>query len=197
MSKEGESLYPKRENVVISTQLRILCLLVICLLSVSALADEVVLDFSTMPGTDCGVDWYEGPCTLWFEAITAEDYQPVQPPQLVCFPFLSGPNLILMPARLYVDLTGVAGIESIQVDLQEGVESGATRVMQYLGDTYVDGVTSTSVGAQMATLPITPGVYDTLVISAWESAIFEIRLIGTTLVDTEGLSLGTVKALYR
>lgn len=36
-----------------------------------------------------------------------------------------------------------------------------------------------------------------LVISAWESAVFEIRLIGATLVDTEGLSLGTVKALYR
>ena len=53
----------------------------------AVLADEVALDLSTMPGTDCGVEWTEGPCVLWFEAITAEDYQPVQPPQLICFPF--------------------------------------------------------------------------------------------------------------
>lgn len=178
-------------------QLRILCLLVICLMAGSALADEVVLNFSTMPGIDCGVEWYEGPCTLWFEAITAEDYQPVQPPQLICWPVLSGPTLILMPARLYVDLTGVDGIESIQVDLQEGVEAAATRVMQYLDDIYVDGVTSTSVGTQTATLTLMVGAYDTLVISAWESAIFEIRLTGTNLVGAEGLSLGTLKALYR
>jgi hypothetical protein len=178
-------------------QLRLLCLLVICLLSVSALADEVVLDLSTMPGTTCGVEWIEGPCVLWFEAVTAEDYQPVYPPQLVCFPFLSGSTLILFPARLFVNLTGVEGIESIQVDLQEGTEIGATRVMAYLGDTYVKEVNSFSMGSQTVTLPVTAGTYDTLVISGWETAINEIRLVGTTLVDTEGLTLGAVKALYR
>ena len=182
---------------MVPRQLRLLCLLVICFLSVSALADEVVLDFSTMLGTTCGVEWIEGPCVLWFEAITAEDYQPVQPPQLVCFPFLSGSTLILFPARLYVNLTGVEGIESIQVDLQEGAEWNVTRVMAYLGDTYVKEVNSSSMGSQTVILPVTTGTFDTLVISGWETAVLEIRLIGTNLVDVEGLSLGTVKALYR
>ncbi len=101
-------------------QLRLLCLLLVSLLAASAFADKVVLNLSTMPGTDCGVEWIEGPCVLWFEAVTADDYQPVQPPQLVCFPFKPASTLILFPARLYVDLKGVEGIESIEVDIHEG-----------------------------------------------------------------------------
>ena len=77
---------------MVPMQMRLLIFLVICFLAGSAQADVVVLNFSTIPDTDCGVDWYEGPCTLWFEAVTADDYQPVQPPQLVCFPFLSESN---------------------------------------------------------------------------------------------------------
>jgi hypothetical protein len=183
--------------VMVSLKLRLFFLLLIYFLTGPVLADEVALNLSTMPGTDCGVEWTEGPCVLWFEAITAEDYQPVQPPQLVCFPFMIGPTLTLFPARLYVNLTGVQGIESIEVDIGEGAEIGATRVMAYLGDTYIQQATSTSVGYHTVTLPLDGLPFDTLVISGWETAVTGIRLIGTTLVDNQDVDFGTVKALYR
>jgi len=175
----------------------IVILLVIGLLAGSAVADEVALNLSTMPGTECGVEWIEGPCVLWFEAVTADDYQPVYPPQLVCFPFLNGSTLILFPARLCINLTGLQGIESIEVDIHEGAELQATRVMAYLGDAYVDEVNSTSFDPQTVVLPVTEGTFDCLVISGWETAVTGIRLVGTTLVDTKDLSMGAVKALYR
>jgi hypothetical protein len=183
--------------VMVSVKLRLFFLFLIFLLSGPVLADEVALDLSTMPGTDCGVDWTEGPCVLWFEAITAEDYQPVQPPQLICFPFMSGSTLILFPARLCIDLTGVQGIESIQVDIGEGAEMAATRVMIYLGDLYIHQATSTDMGYHTVTLPVDGLPYDTLIISGWETAVTGIRLIGTTLVDDQDIGFGSVKALYR
>ena len=175
----------------------ILWLLLAGLAAAPVLADQVALDLSTMPGTQCGVEWTEGPCVLWFEAVTADDYQPVWPPQLICFPFLYEGDLILFPARLCVNLDGVDGIESIQVDIHEGAEIGATRVMAYLGDTYVSEVNSTSMAVQTVTLPFTAGTFDTLVISGWETAVTGIRLIGATLVGNETQSLGVVKAMYR
>jgi hypothetical protein len=92
---------------------------------------------------------------------------------------------------------GILGIESIQVDIHEGAEIGATRVMAYLGDTYVSEVNSTSMAVQTVTLPVTAGTFDTLVISGWETAVTGIRLIGATLVGNETQSLGVVKAMYR
>ena len=182
---------------MVSLKLRPFFLLLIIFLTGPVLADEVALDLSTMPSTDCGVEWTEGPCVLWFEAITAEDYQPVQPPQLICFPFLSGPTLILLPARLCVDLSGVQGIESIQVDIGEGTEIGATRVMVYLDDLYIHQATSSGMGYHTVTLPVDGLPFDTLIISGWETAVTGIRLIGTTLVDDQDIGFGSVKALYR
>ncbi len=182
---------------MVSLKLRLFFLLLVFFLTCPVLADEVALNLSTMPGTACGVEWTEGPCVMWFEAITAEDYQPVQPPQLVCFPFMNGPTLILFPARLYVDLSGVIGIESIEVDIGEGAEISATRVMAYLGDTYIQGANSTNLGYHTVTLPLNFLPFDTLVISGWETAVTGIRLVGTTLVDDQDIDFGSVKALYR
>jgi len=182
---------------MVSLKLRLFFLFLVFILAGPVLADVVALDLSTIPGTDCGVEWSEGPCVLWFEAITAEDYQPVQPPQLICFPFMNGPTLILLPARLCADLSGVQGIESIEVDIGEGAEMGATRVMAYLGDLYIHGANSTSMGYHTVTLPLAGLPYDTLVISGWETAVTGIRLIGTTLVEDQDIDFGSVKAQYR
>lgn len=182
---------------MVSSKLRLFFLFLVFLLSGPVLADEVALDFSTMPGTDCGVEWTEGPCVLWFEAITAEDYQPVQPPQLICFPFMSGTTLILFPARLYVNLSGVEGIESIEVDIGEGAEAGATWVRVLLGDLYIHGGWSTELGYHTVTVQLDGLPFDTLVISGWETAVTGIRLVGTTLVDNQDIDFGSVKALYR
>jgi hypothetical protein len=98
---------------------------------------------------------------------------------------------------LYVDLSGVQGIESIQVDIGEGTEIGATRVMAYLGDLYIQQATSTSIGYHTITLPLEFLPFDTLVISGWETAVTGIRLVGATLVDNQDIDFGSVKALYR
>jgi hypothetical protein len=182
---------------MVSLKLHLFLLFLVLFLAGPVLADEIALNLSTMPGTDCGVEWTEGPCVLWFEAITAEDYQPVQPPQLICFPFLSGPTLILFPARLCVDLLGVQGIEAFEVDIGEGTEIGATRVMAYLDDLYIDGAYSSSMGYHTVTLPVAGLPFDTLVISGWETAVTGIRLIGASLVDDQDIGFGSVKALYR
>lgn len=63
-----------------------------------------------------------------------------------------------------INLSGVQGIESIQFDIGEGAEIGATRVMAYLGDLYIQQETSSGMGYHTVTLPLDGLPYDTLII---------------------------------
>jgi len=102
-----------------------------------------------------------------------------------------------MPARLVVDVSTIEGIETIEVDYQEASDPGRTRVFLYEeGIAFVEEW-STGMGLATFVLDATGHVVDQLAISGWEAAVWEIRLIGTTLVDNEQTSFSALKTVYR
>ena len=102
-----------------------------------------------------------------------------------------------MPARLVVDVSTIVGIETIEVDYQEASDPGRTRVFLYEEGVAVVEEWSLGMGLATFVLDATGHVVDHLAISGWEAAVWEIRLIGATLVDNEQTSFSALKAVYR
>ena len=182
----------------------------ICFLAVSALcvlsaaAATITLDLETVPSTACDVEWVEAGIPLWFGSTTPEDFYWSLVPSPTCNVInaslsnggRTGPYY--GPARLIADLSGVGGIQTIEIDLYEAHDPGSTRAFVYdAGGSSLES--AFSFADQNQTLTLTPGGahVETLAISAQESAVWEIRLIGDGLVGTGLTTFGAIKSIYR
>ena len=167
---------------------------IVGLIASPALADEIILTLDAVGVGTCDTPWNENFCTLWFTETIEGDYG--YPPSY-CLPSPQPAGVFIMPARLVVDVSNIQGIDSIEVDYQEASDPGRTRVFLY--EEGVAFVEEWSQGMGLATfvLDATGHVVDQLAISGWEAAVWEIRLIGETLVDNEQTSFSTLKAVYR
>ena len=159
-----------------------------------ALADEIVLTLNAVGVSECDTPWNESSCELWFTETIEGDYG--YPPGF-CLPSPQPDGVYIMPARLVVDVSAIEGIETIEVDYQEASDPGRTRVFLYEEGTAFVEEWSQGMGQATFVLDATGHVVDQLAISGWEAAVWEIRLIGATLVDNEQTSFSALKAVYR
>lgn len=143
----------------------------------------------------CEEVWYEAGLPLWFTATTDDDYTPG-----FCF-FVADANnfdregIYVYPGRLALDLRGIEGLESVEVDIYETHFAGSTRARLYRDGVEIDYAPSYQEDAQ--TLTLLNQDADTFVISAQESYVWEIRLIGADILPNEVASFSTLKATYR
>jgi hypothetical protein len=175
----------------------LLLLFAAVLFAAAASAETVTLTLDDVIVSGCGDTDEEAGCTLWFENTTNEDEYPgyclfVSPAEN-----FGKIGVYIWPARLVVDLSGLSGIESVEVDLYETHFAGSTRAFLYDGGGGLVASTQSYMEDEQ-TIVLDPTVpVARLAVSAHESYIWEIRLIGDTITPNEGTSFGAIKATYR
>ncbi len=175
--------------------MRALALVPFACLGLAAVAGAatLTLDLDTCPVPPaCDEPWQEGGCTLTFVSTTAEDFGAGY-----CVPMYSSGTWLLMGVRLTLGLGPVQGLTAVEVDVNEAVTTGLTRAFLYEGGILVDSAVTTQSGVSTLHLTADGAVPDLLAVSGAEAALFEIRLIGDTLVGAEPTTFGAVKGLYR
>lgn len=169
----------------------------VCLAALPAAAATLTITLDDVTVGECGTVWVESECSLWFAETTADDYTPG-----FCM-FVADANnfgrsgIYIWPGRLVVDLSGVTGLETVEVDIVETHFAGSTRARLYRESSQVYYAPSFQEGAQTLILDNVGQNADLLAISAHEAYVFEIRLIGDGIVPDQDVSFGTIKALYR
>jgi hypothetical protein len=141
--------------------------------------------------------WTEAGLNLWFCETTAADLTPgwcLVLPHVELDPYQ---GVYIFPARLNVDLGGVQGLLSVEVDVYETHFAGSTRAFLYRDGATVAQAQSWTTLTQTLVLPTGGEPVDRLAVSAHESAVWEIRLIGDELTPAARATLGAVKALFR
>jgi hypothetical protein len=173
-------------------------LLACCLLAaVPCIADTITLTLDDVTVDTCGPTWNEAGVELWFEETTPEDMTPGY--CVIVANITQGANegVYILPARLVVDLTGLDGLETVEVDVYEAHFAGSTRAFLYYQGGQLDYAQSTQELNQTLVLSTGGGDVDRFAVSAHESAVWEVRLSGTGLTPTKAMSFGSVKATYR
>jgi hypothetical protein len=162
------------------------------LLAGAAAADTLTYPI-TPPATTCGTTWSENLCGFVLTETTEDDY--TDPGFCVALPNPEG--IILMGCRMELDLCGVAGIETVHLDVTEGAGlMGCTRlfVLDAVGNQIAYAWTDRT-GFQ--TLAVAPsGVPAKVIVSGHECLIWEIRVLGSAL-SPDAPTWGGVKGLYR
>ena len=93
-------------------------------------AAQFDITFDTVPGgLQCGESWQEGVFALNFAFMTEEDYHVGD--NYYCNFAVNPGSLELDGVRLYVNMWAVAGITTVEVDIEEHWSTGATRVFLY------------------------------------------------------------------
>ena len=162
-------------------------------------AAQFDITFDTVPGgLQCGESWQEGVFALNFAFMTEEDYHVGD--NYYCNFAVNPGSLELDGVRLYVNMWAVAGITTVEVDIEEHWSTGATRVFLYTDGlaTLVDSALSGDPSTQTETLTVTAdgaGFY-VLAVSGYDADLDEIRISGTTLVPLQPTTWGGLKALY-
>jgi hypothetical protein len=183
---------------------RILCLaaglaLVIPGVVAPVAADQLTITFDVVAdGLQCGDSWQEGVFSLNFAFMTPEDYHVGD--NYYCNFGVNPGWLYLGGVRLYVNMWALAGVTTVEVDVRENFDTGATRAFLYTDglSTLVDSMFSGDPSSQTQTLTVTAdgaGFY-ILAISGYEAGLYEIRVMGATLVPQRTTTWGSVKALY-
>jgi hypothetical protein len=162
------------------------------LLAGAASAAQVTVTLDTLPTGDCYDPWQEADLTMQVVETTADDYTGAG--YCVFLPLSGG--IWLGGSRLSVDLRTLVGIESVEIDIQEGFDPHCTRAWLYQDDAVLDYDDSDLVGVDLLTLAPGGGLPTELIVSGHECGVFEIRIIGDGLTPTAPTSWGTVKALY-
>jgi hypothetical protein len=173
-------------------------LIISCLLVASpCFADTITLTLDDVAVDSCGPTWYEAGVELWFAETTPDDLTPGY--CLVIGHIEQGANegVYIFPARLVVDLSGLSGLETVEVDVYETHFAGSTRAFLYHEGTQVDYAQSTQELTHTLVLSTGGGAVDSFAVSAHESAVWEVRLSGSGLTPTTLRSFGSVKATYR
>lgn len=174
----------------------ILLVLAVVLGAGTSPAETITITLDDVVVGSCDEIWQEAGLPLWFTETTAEDYTPG-----FCL-FVADANnfglegIYIWPGRLVVDLSGVQGLESVEVDIYETHFAGSTRARLYHEGSQIYYAPSYQEDQQTLTL-LNGGDADLLAISAHEAYVWEIRLIGETLVPTATCSFDGVKAIYR
>jgi hypothetical protein len=179
-----------------------LCLAAVVLFAPVVVAEQIVITLdSVVPGPACNTPWFEAGCELIFLPTTTQDC--IVAGQLgYCYPqFLSiglGTGVGVAPARMRVDFGTIQGVQSVQLLIYEAHEVGCTRAFLYDGSTLVNSAASTQEGGgnHWLTLDAAGAEVDHLFVSGHEGYVWEIRLVGDTLVSSEIASWGAVKSLY-
>lgn len=174
-----------------------LTLTALCLVVGTASSATITLTLDDVTVDTCDTIWQEAGCPHWFTATTDADYTPG-----FCFVVADANNfgfegVYLWPGRLVLDLSGVQGLETVEVDILETHFAGSTRARLYREGSQVYYAPSFQEDSQTLVLDNVGQNADQLAISAHEAYVWEIRLIGSSLVAEGDLSFGTIKALYR
>ncbi len=96
-----------------------------------ALAETITITLDDVTVSACEEIWHEAGLPLWFTETTADDYTPG-----FCL-FVADANnfglegIYLWPGRLALDLSGLQGLESVEVDIYETHFAGSTRARLY------------------------------------------------------------------
>ena len=172
-----------------------LVLTAICCFSAPAFAETITITLDDVSVGSCWETWFEGGCPLWFTETTDGDLTPG-----FCLYVADANNfglegVYIWPGSLALDLSGIEGLLSVEVDIFETHFAGSTRarmfnegVQRYIISSYQEGHQTLDMPGYNA---------DFFVISAHEAYVWEIRLIGDNLVTNESASFGWVKSLYR
>lgn len=166
-------------------------------LGLEAKAETLTLTLDDVTVGDCGVAWLEHGCSMQYETTTSEDRTAGY-----CLVISDANNfgkqgVYLYPARLALDLSGIRGLERVEVDVYETHFAGSTRAFLYRDGTGVASTQSIMEDDQTLVLELSGQDVDRFVVSAHESYVWEIRLIGASIVPTAAPSLSAIKALYR
>ena len=173
----------------------LLCLCV--LIAAPCLADTITLTLDNVTVGTCGPTWFEAGVGVWFGPTTPEDLTPGHCLVLPNVTQGSYEGVYIYPARLIVDLTGLDGLETVEVDVYETHFAGSTRAFLYNQGSLVDYAESTQELTHTLVLSTGGGDVDLFAVSAHESAVWEVRLSGAGLTPAEAVSFGSVKAMYR
>jgi len=177
-----------------SLRIAILALMVLGLaLPASAVTRNLTLDSCPVAG-QCDTEWTEGNCTLMAVTSIGGD----------CIPgncYFSELNIgdlygLYLTCRLTIDLRNLEGVQTIEVDIQEGWEAGCTRAFLYADAAQIDADYSAGMGTDMLTLSAGGSLPTQLAVSGHDCAVWEIRIIGDDLTPAAGESWSTIKSLY-
>jgi len=163
----------------------------------SAFAETMTMTLEGVTANTCDTVWMEGSCALRVIDTTIGDYTP--PGNCVFFPQSEG--IALMGARLEIDVSGVRGVEVVEVDLREVsgdsrtrvfvFEEGAANYFNFAMSWYHDEPTDQTIPLFTAGFSLAK-----IAISGHEALIQEVRLVGKVLVDLEDPSWGMLKAAW-
>ena len=160
-------------------------------------AATITIALDNVTETQCDTPWMEAGCSMWFTQTTAEDEYPGY---CLVLPYIeNGGNegVYIYPARLVIDLSGVEGLDSVEVDVCEAHVPGSTRAFLYNEGAPVDGAQSYQDLTQTLFLSTQGAPVTQFAVSAHESAVWEVRLIGDTIAPTAPMTFSAVKAIYR
>ena len=176
------------------TFLKTTTIILIILWSLPALGLEQVITLDDPGAVACNENWLEGGCWIMLTETTSSD---CHTPGICFFNADLWPGGLYFPYRMLVGLENFTNIETIEVDIYDGWEIGCVRVWLYSGQLVVDQDGSHVVGNWETLFLSTGGVEVTqLVISGWEGAVDEIRLVGENLTPADGRSWSALKSLY-
>ena len=164
------------------------------LLSAPAWAAQRTLTLDDPPASACDEPWMEGNCEITLVNTTWED---CMTPGNCWFSSTTYPGGLYFPYRMLVDLTGLTGIERVEVEVYDGWEDGCVIARLYANGSLQDVVVSQNHGTwetlilNVAALPVTQ-----FVISGWDGAVREIRILGDWLTPVDETAWSSVKSLY-
>lgn len=161
-----------------------------------AAATTITVTLDDVTQSNCDTPWMESGCALWFTETTAEDLT-----SGFCLVLPDANNfglegVYLWPGRLVLDLSGVLGLQTVEVDIYETHFAGSTRARLYREGSQVYYAPSFQEDAQTLVLDNVGQNADQLVISAHEAYVWEIRLIGPSIVSDSATSFGLIKSRY-
>ena len=175
----------------------LICFSLMTMLVPAAMTATITITLDNVTTSICETEWTEAQCHMWFSETTSED---------LTFPYcLVNPSasiegetgVYIWPARLVVDLSNMTGVQAIEVDVYETHFAGSTRAFLYSEGTPVNSHWSFQEDLQTLSLDAGGNNVDQFAISAHESYVLEIRIIGSELVPVQQYLFETVKALYR
>ena len=137
----------------------------------SAAADVITITLDGVDVSECGETWIESGVELSFVETTAEDCT-----EGSCYFGLGTDSVWLYPARLNLDLSGLAGtVTQVEVDIVDYCGVGCTAAFLYEGASTVDSAYNVG-SAETLTLLSGGASVDRAAVSSCEGMVTEIRL---------------------
>lgn len=172
----------------------ILFLIILTTAATQAQGVQRVITLDDPGASDCYDGWLEGNCWIELVNTTGADCEAAG----ICF--FNGdiwPGGLYFPYRMLVNLENVTGIETVEVLVYDGWEDGCVQVFLYSGAALLDLRASVNHGNWETLILAAGGSTPTqLVISGWDGAVDEIRLVGGELTPVETGAWGMIKSLY-